>query len=537
MLWLEAHLAQWTPGGPNLYAWRACWMRKGCAAVRDAEHALHNFPAPRARFPPWTRVGTALAYSMDNMKTHHSAPIVSILLTIAWAAWAGPGDTNGLLLNFQDAPLRAVLDYLSDKAGLIVVPEAEVRGAVTLTARQPVSVAEAVSLLNDQLSRNHYTALLDGRTLTIMEASRARTNALTPVLTANDPAKIPVNNEIVTAILPVHILNPAQLVKDLGPLIPEGDTVTPNEAGNALIMTACQKDIHRLASIITALDSTAVAEVNVFTLNYADAKSVAAELKELFQSADAEVTRAGARLTMAPRLGRSSTDGGGEPKEKNSATRAVFVADEQMNAVAASAPPDYMPMIARVVGWLDRPGQDVTDIEVFSLRHADPGEVVEEISSLFAPASGAGNAEPLARPMGFQFGAPGMSPSASRTATESNRLKRQASVTAVADRRTQSVLVAAAGNAMAQIKKVVARLDEGKMGVTKLSVYAIGSADPGIVQEAMTTLFASTSLAGRTPAQINTALGAREQAEANSQSTPSAASGPLGTSAGAGGQH
>jgi type II secretory pathway component GspD/PulD (secretin) len=512
-------------------------MRNGCAPARDAEHALHNFPAPRARFPPWARVGTALAYMMRNMKTHHAAPILSILLTVASAAWAGPGDTDGLRLNFQDAPLRAVLDYLSDRAGLIVVSEADVRGAVTVTARQPVSLAEAVSLLNDQLSRNHYTALFEGRTLTIMEASRARTNALTPVVTASDPAKIPVDNEIVTEILPVHILNPAQLVKDLEPLIPGGDTVTANDAGNALIMTACQKDIHRLASIIAALDSTAVSEINVFALNFADAKSVAAELKELFQSADADVSRAGARMTMAPRFGRISTDGGGEPKEKTATTRAVFVADEQMNAVAASAPPDYMPMIARVVGLLDRPGQEVTDIEVFPLLHADADEVVEEISSLFAPASGAGNAEPLARPMGFQFGGPGMSPSASRTATESNRLKRQTTVTAVADRRTQAVLVAAAGNAMAQIRKVVAKLDEGQKGVAKFSVYAIGCADPGIVQEAMTTLFASTSLAGHTPAQITTPLGAREQAEANSQSTPSATSGPLGTSAGAGVQH
>jgi type II secretory pathway component GspD/PulD (secretin) len=512
-------------------------MRNECAALRVTEHALRVFQAARARFPSCARVGTALACIKDIMKTQHPVCILSILLTATWAAWAGPGDTNGLLLNLQDAPLRAVLDYLSDQAGLIVVSEPDVRGTVTLTARQPVSTAEAVTLLNDQLSRNNYTAVLDGRTLTIMEASRARTNALTPVLSATDPAKIPVNNEIVTEILPVHTLNPGQLVKDLELLIPGGDTVTANEAGNAVIMTARQKDIHRLASIIMALDSTAVSEVNVMALNYADAKSVAAEVKELFQSADAEVTRAGARMTIGPRFGRTGNDGGGEPKEKTAPTRAVFVADEQMNAVAASAPPDYMPMIARVVGLLDRPGQDVTDIEVFPLLHADPDEVVNEISTVFAPASGTGNAEQPARPVGLQFGGPGMSQSASRTAAESNRLKRQATVTAVADRRTQSVIVAAAGDAMGQIRKMIAKLDEGKLGVMELSVYEIGYADAGIVQEAMTTLFASTSLAQHTQAQITTAAGAREQTQANSQSTPSATSGAVGGSVGTGALH
>ncbi len=457
--------------------------------------------------------------------------MLSVLLTVASASAAESSLTNELLLNFQDAPLRAVLDYLSAKAGLIVVWPADVQGAVTVTARQQVSIPDAVRLLDDQLSRDSYTAVLDGRTLTIMEASQARTNALTPVVSGRDPAHIPVNNQIVTEILPVHTLNPAQLVKDLDPLIPGGATVTANEAGNAILVTACQKDIHRLASIITDLDSTSVSEVNVIVLNYADAKSVAAELKELFQSADAEVNRAGTRMMAGPRFGRASSDNGGEQKEKNAATRPVFVADEQMNAVAASAPPDEMPMIARVVALLDHPGQDVTDIEVFPLHHADPEEVVEEIASLFAPSPGVTTAEQPTRPMGFQFGGPGLAQPAARTATQSNRLKRQTTVTAVADRRTQSVLVAAAANEMTQIRKMVAKLDAGKLGVMKLSVYETGCADSSIVLEAMTTLFAGNSVAAHAQASITTPDSQREQSGANSQSVPSANSGPLGASA------
>ena len=466
------------------------------------------------------------------MKTHHLVAILSIFLTLVPAPWAAPGDTNGLLLNFRGAPLRAVLAYLSEKAGLIVVSEADVRGAVTVTASQPVSAAEAVGLLNDQLSRNNYTAVLDGRTLTILEAGAARTNALTPVLTGAKPADIPVNNLIVTEILPVHTLNAAQLVKDLEPLIPGGDTVAANEAGNAVIMTARQKDIHRIAAIITALDSTAISEVSVFALNYADAKSVAAELKELFQSADSDANRAGMRMSFGARFGRISADAGGGEKEKTAPTRAVFVADEQMNAVAASASPDNMPMIARVVGLLDKPGQEVTEVEIFPLLHADPEEIVDEISSLFALAPGSGTAESTSRPMGFQFGGPGMSRTASNATAESSRLKRQATVSAVADRHTQSVIVAAAGNAMAQIRKVVARLDEGKQGVRSVSVFNLDYADAGTVQETMAALFGSPA---QNQTQISTPLNERAQPQASSPLTPGFASGALGGSTSASG--
>ena len=42
VLWLKAHLAQWTPPGANLYAWPASWMRNECAAVREAEQELRD---------------------------------------------------------------------------------------------------------------------------------------------------------------------------------------------------------------------------------------------------------------------------------------------------------------------------------------------------------------------------------------------------------------------------------------------------------------------------------------------------------------
>src|SRR6202034_782345 len=88
-----------------------------------------------------------------------------------------------------------------------------------------------------------------------------------------------------------------------------GATVTANEAGSAIIMTASRRDVHRIAEIIGDLDSSSVSDVSVFILKYADAKSVAAELKEVFQSADSDVTRAATRNSFVG--GRGGRGGGG----------------------------------------------------------------------------------------------------------------------------------------------------------------------------------------------------------------------------------
>jgi type II secretory pathway component GspD/PulD (secretin) len=389
-------------------------------------------------------------------------------------------------------------------------------------ARQPISAMEAVTLLNDQLAHNNYAAVLDGRTLTIMNAGLAKVDGTTPVLTATDPAQVPTDSRIVTEILPVHTLNPAQLLKDLAPLIPANDTVTANEAGNAVIMTARERDIHRVAEIIKALDSTAVSEVHVFELNHADAQSIAAELKELFQSGDSNANRPSGSLIFGPRFGRFNNAGAisGDGQDKTLPTRPVFVADEQMNAVAASASPDYMPMITRVVGLLDRAGQELTDVEVFSLTNADATAVVDEITLLFAPVDGAKSTDLPGRPMGFQF-AGAMNP---RPTTESTRLKRQSTVTAVADTRTQSVLVLASETLMGEIRKIVTKLDDGERGVMKLSVFHFGEADPVVVQDTLNALYPPLGPEAHAQTSLSDARGARIEAAINGQASSSSSS-------------
>jgi len=357
---------------------------------------------------------------------------------------------------------------------------------------------------------------------------------------------IPVNEEIVTEIIPVHTLVPAQLAKDLEPLVPSGDTVTANEAGSAIIMTASQKDVHRIAEIITALDSSAYSDVAVFPLKFGDAKAVASELKEIFQSADSDITRASTRNSVAGRIGRGGGGGfnpfgGGFPgggggssgsdDTKNAQTHTVFVSDDQMNAVVASAPPDYMQTISNVVMQLDQPSQDITQIHVFRLKHADPTEIADELSNLFpttSSTSGQNN-----RTMGFQFRGPfGPFGGGGTANNQSARMKQQSTVLAVADRRTQSVVVTASKDIMTEIKGMISELDDGPMGVQHVFAYDIDSADPASVQETMTTLFAGTQ--SRTQTTTTTALSARQNANNNSQSSTTSSSSGFGTTGSSG---
>jgi type II secretory pathway component GspD/PulD (secretin) len=467
---------------------------------------------------------------------------------------AGAFPTDGIVLNFQGVPLNTVLNYLSAKAGLIIISDANLQGTVSVVAKQPIGTNEIVDLLNEQLSKNNLTAVLQGRTLQVMDAERAKSLASTPVRVAMNPSQVTNTDEVVTEILPVHTLAPAQLVKDLETLIPRTATVTANEAGSAIIMTAPGRDIHRISEIIAALDSSAVSEVAVFILKYADAKSVAAELKEVFQSADSDVTRANTRNNFAGRgggrgggggfnpfggggfgMGGGGGGGGSSEESKNAQTHAVFVSDDQMNAVVASAPPDYMPSVTNVIEQLDQPSQEVTEIKVFKLKHADPVEIASELGDLF-PSTTTGS-DQNNRNMGFRF-MPfgGMGGGGNNNNNKSDRMKQQTMVLAVADRRTESVVVTASRELMVEIKGMIAQLDEGNQGMTHVTAISLESADPASVQQTITGLFMNSGTASSSTS--TTALSARTTGNNNSMSssTTSSTSG-FGSSSGSSALH
>src|SRR5665213_2240501 len=197
--------------------------------------------------------------------------------------------TNALRMNFQDVPLNTVLNYLSAKTGYVIVSDVELHGNVTIVSEQPVNTNEIFDLLSGALAKNNYNVVRNGRILTITTSDTAATSG--PVKEVIKAEDVPLSDQIATDIIPVHTLAPVQLIKDLEQLIPSGAKLTANEAGNAVIMTGRQKDIHHFVEIVNALDGSSVADVAVFPLDYADAKSVAAELKEIFQSPDSSVAR------------------------------------------------------------------------------------------------------------------------------------------------------------------------------------------------------------------------------------------------------
>ncbi|HOA60144.1 MAG: hypothetical protein KA191_04670 [Verrucomicrobia bacterium] len=409
-----------------------------------------------------------------------------------------PGE-KGLRLNFRGVPLEMVLNYLSEAAGFIIVLETDVRGKVDVWSNQPLDQEEALTLLSTVLNKNGYAALRNGRILTVISQGDAKKRDI-PVVSGNDPEQIPKKDDIVTQVVPVRFINATQLATDLAPLIPSSATVTANQGSNALLITDTQTNIRRVAQIIRALDTSIASTyvIRVFALQYADAKSLAAAIKEVFASQDTSSRSNDPRAQFFNRFmgggpGGRGPEGGGN--DANSAGRAgssrvIAVADERSNAVVVSAPEDVMPSIQELVKAVDVEIEDVTELHVFRLKHADPQEMADLLSNLFPNTANTQNSRSQMRFAGGRMGGPGgIDMMGASSSTSNERLLKQTQVIAVADPRTKSVVVSASQSMMEQIVPMISQLDADPAKKQKVFVYDVENTDPQTVQEVIQSLF------------------------------------------------
>ena len=419
------------------------------------------------------------------------------------ATASAPATPGSIRLNFQNAPLNDVLNYLSAAAGFIITQDVPVTGTVNVVSQQSMNAEEAVDLLNTILAAKGYVALRNGRILKIVSSQGAQTLDL-PVITGSDPANIPRKDSMVTQILPVHFVEVGKLVDNLRPLLSEKATITSNETSNAIILTDTQTNIHRMAEIIHALDNSisSISQIKVFGLRFSDAKGLADVLTQLFAPDSSKNNQQqfpgfpgfGGFGGQNNRGGRGGNRGGqqqGAPAEPESAareaaSRVIAVADETSNSVIVSAPDEIMSNVAEVIAKLDTSTNDITETQIFHLLHADATELATVLGTLYADASSVPNANNRGGNNRFQ-------PQQNANANRSVRALAQARVVAVADPRTNSVLVSASHDTMSQIALTVGRLDHDSSKKQHVRVYTLGHADPDNVATILRGMYSVTA--------------------------------------------
>jgi general secretion pathway protein D len=440
-----------------------------------------------------------------------------------------------LRFNFRGVPLDTVLDYLSKAAGFVIFRRnVNLNGRVDVVSHQPLNRDEAVALLNTVLNDKGYTAVRKDRILTILSRSEASKFSQLPVFIGSDPKTIPNNDVMVTQILPVRYADATQLINDLLPLMETYTIASANQSSNAILLTDTQANIRRMAEIIQALDTSIsrISVLKVFVLQYADATETAKLINDLFRNMG--TTSGASRDPRAQffammggpggRGGRGGGDmgggGGGASEARKAATSLTAVADTRMNAVVVSGPDELLPTIEQLVSEIDKSAQELKEIQVFTLKYADATEMTQVVNDVFQGKTSSsqtqggrgGRAQFMQRFMGMNQPQGG---------TGEGRKAEENTVLAVADIRTNSVVVSASHDMMLQISGMVTALDMNPAKDQRVHVYPIKNADGAKMETMLQGMFPGTTSGSRTSTSRTNTSTSRTGTSGNTRRTGS----------------
>jgi len=371
---------------------------------------------------------------------------------------------EGIVLNFQDAPLALVLSQLSEASGLVVLPMVDVTGRVSIISQQPLSVADAVALLNTVLLERGYAGVQIGRTLKIIPLDEAK-KANILVRSGSDPADIEPGDAVMTQVIPLRSVDAVKLKEDIAALIPSYAQLSANASSNSLILTDTSSNIRRIVEIVHALEAhmSAVAEVKVFQLNYANATDAARLISEIFKQEEptGQGGFGGASRFFRPDGGRNAS----ATEQAGLAPKVTTAADQRTNTVVVSAPPDLMKIIEGVMKDLDANPAAQQAVFVYPLRNARAKNLATVLNELFGKATQDSGAAAGRAPQGEESqeggrgGFFGTLLQGASTAAETTGAELYGQVYVVADEDTNSLLIMTSSKNFEKAKGLLAKLD------------------------------------------------------------------------------
>lgn len=358
-------------------------------------------------------------------------------------------------LNFANADIEAVARTMAAITGRNIVVDPRVKGTMTLSTDKPVPPQRAFDQFVSTLRLSGFTVVDSGGLLKVVPEADAKLQGGT--VSVGSP---PGGSQIVTQIFRLNYETAANLVPVLRPLITPNNTINVNPGNNSLVITDYADNLQRIGRIISALDVSNSADVEVIPLK----NGLASDLAPVVQ-----------RLVDA--------GGGAAPAAQGQAdtsARTTVIAEPRSNSLIVRASnAARLNLVRTVIDRLDQPNaQSPTgNIYVVYLKNADATRLATTLrAALAAMGTGAGGATAGGSAGGgaFQTPAPAAQPvSASGTTGPSAQASAAAQPTAQpstggqiqADPATNSLIITAPEPQYRQLRAVIDRLDERRAQV------------------------------------------------------------------------
>ena len=354
--------------------------------------------------PATTRAATTPATTRAATTTATSRPGVSL--------------TNTMSFRFENATVDTILTEMSRRFGFIIIQSIQITARLTIQVPNPVNADEAVRMLNNLLVPLGYATLetrtgegADAKTVLRVDSISVVKKAQIPVFEGAIPDNIPLNDNIITQVIPLKNVAAVGLRNDLVPLLSADADVTANAASNTIVVTDTSAKIHRLVEIIQKLDNqksikTVIEYRQLINSNAADAARL---INAMFNPANTAAGTAGggggggAAFNPGGATGGMPGAGGGRGGARGGGggggggaaplTGKIYAdSDTRTNTVVLNGPADQVAQAVDMLNRIESIPIDMLNSSVFFIKNLRNAQAVDVSNVLNMIFGGGGNA-------------------------------------------------------------------------------------------------------------------------------------------------
>lgn len=418
--------------------------------------------------------------------------IVGAALAVAacaagFAQDAKPDDRKKIEFKFKNTSARAVIDYVAKMTGHIVIYEAKPEVSIDAYSEVEIEAGKAWDFVNSALAPKNFATVRQGNLVKVVTIDDAK--KLNWIIRVGaDPEQVEANDTVITQIVPLKHINVNDFEKNLKSLFPKGSDTAKDEHNNAFIVNAKSNDIKRFLTVLKLIDVPGLnsIKVKIIELKNSGAGDMKKILDEMFkkeqQTQQNPFGGGGWWQFFAGGRGERGGDSGAQAGKKSLASDTIkIISDERTNSLIIAATEENIRMIEEIVGQLDSKSIGVSQLKLFRLRYANAKEVADNLTNLFKAPESPQQQMMRQRAM-WQWWDP-----AAQAMLEGAGA--QQGVRALADTRTNTVLVVATENQMKLVTQIMEELDREMTELLKIKILPLKNAEATALAQTLNQLF------------------------------------------------
>jgi general secretion pathway protein D len=326
-------------------------------------------------------------------------------------AFADASDGAPHTLNLKDVDVNVLIATVSEITGKTFIVDPAVQGKVNVVSNQPLSKDELYETFLSVLRVHGFAAIDAGSAIRIVPDQKAASDGAIGLGASG-------GNEMVTRIIELKHVSPAEMVQLLSPLKSPSAQLMAHNGSSSLLIADRGSNVNRMIEIVRRIDQAAQADIEIVPLSNANSAEIARTINGLSSGNDA-----------SPKL----------------------VADERTNSILIAGDRSRRLKLRALVASLDTPLAGSDTMEVIYLRYADAEQLVGILEGVLRGSRTAGGQSLPGASLG------GVSPPGSTGG--SIAANPGASTVIQAHKETNSLIVTAPPAVLRELKSLVRQLD------------------------------------------------------------------------------